>query len=138
MGAKMGRPQKDFDRTQFEKLCFLQCTLCEIADFFDCNKDTITAWCKRTYGVTFSEIYKKYSVGGKISLRRHQFKIAERNATMAIWLGKQYLGQRDVQELKADVNTIESKRNPFEDLDVATLEKLAHYGESDGSGGNPS
>lgn len=31
------------------------------------------------------------------SLRRQQFKLAENgNATMAIWLGKQYLGQRDV------------------------------------------
>ena len=34
---------------------------------------------------------------GKASLRRDQFKLAKRNAGMAIWLGKQYLGQRDVQ-----------------------------------------
>lgn len=30
-----------------------------------------------------------------MSLRRSQFRIAETNATMAIWLGKQYLGQKD-------------------------------------------
>ena len=30
-----------------------------------------------------------------MSLRRTQFKLAEKNPTMAIWLGKQYLGQRD-------------------------------------------
>ena len=29
--------------------------------------------------------------------------MAERNATMAIWLGKQYLGQKDVIEQKSDV-----------------------------------
>lgn len=33
---------------------------------------------------------------GKISLRRKQFKLAEKNAAMAIFLGKQYLGQRDI------------------------------------------
>ena len=33
--------------------------------------------------------------GGKIALRRYQLQQAEKNPTMAIWLGKQYLGQRD-------------------------------------------
>lgn len=36
---------------------------------------------------------------GKASLRRTQFKLAETNVAMAIWLGKQLLGQRDVTEL---------------------------------------
>ena len=52
-------------------------------------------WCKRTYELTFAEAYKKYSAKGKVSLRRAQFKLAEKNASMAIFLGKQYLGQRD-------------------------------------------
>ena len=38
-----------------------------------------------------------------MALRRSQWKMAERNATMAIWLGKQYLGQKDVVEQKSDV-----------------------------------
>jgi hypothetical protein len=50
------------------------------------------------YNDTFSNIYKKYSDGGKMSLRRTQFKLAEKNATLSIWLGKQYLGQRDIIE----------------------------------------
>jgi hypothetical protein len=33
-----------------------------------------------------------------MSLRRTQFKLAEKNATLCIWLGKQYLGQRDIIE----------------------------------------
>ena len=33
---------------------------------------------------------------GRISVRRHQMKLLEAgNATMAVWLGKQLLGQRD-------------------------------------------
>ena len=91
----MGRPQKEIDQKQFENLCGLQCTLAEIADFFDCSEDTIERWCKRNYGESFAETLKKHCGKGKISLRRYQFKLAEKNAAMAIWLGKQYLGQRD-------------------------------------------
>ena len=32
---------------------------------------------------------------GLASLRRKQFSMADKNAAMAIWLGKQYLGQRE-------------------------------------------
>ena len=35
---------------------------------------------------------------GLISLRRMQFQLAEKSAAMAIFLGKQHLGQQDVQK----------------------------------------
>lgn len=95
----MARPVKEINKEQFESLCNLQCTIEEIAGFFKCNKDTINAWCKRTYDEGFSETYKKYSQNGKISLRRYQYRLAEKNASMAIWLGKQWLGQTDKQEV---------------------------------------
>lgn len=97
--AKMGRPKKEISKEHFEKLCGLQCTLEEIAGFFNCSTDTIERFAKSTYKKTFAETYKEYSVQGKISLRRHQFKLAEKSAAMAIWLGKQYLGQRDAQDV---------------------------------------
>lgn len=96
---RTGRPKKEIDQTQFEKLCAIQCTLVEIAGFFDCCEDTIENWCKKTYKTTFSEAYKKHSASGKISLRRAQFRLAERSAAMAIWLGKQYLDQKDYVEV---------------------------------------
>lgn len=96
--AKMGRPRKEIDRLQFERLCGIQCTEEEIAGIFDCSVDTIENWCKRTYKTTFSEVYKIHSASGKASLRRTQFKLAERSAAMAIFLGKQYLGQKDTVE----------------------------------------
>jgi IS30 family transposase len=101
--AKTGRPKKEIDKSQFEKLCGLQCTIIEIASFFNCSEDTIDRWCKREYGDTFAVVYKKYASQGKISLRRNQFKLSERSATMAIWLGKQMLDQED----KITVETIE-------------------------------
>ena len=92
---KGGRPQIVIDQTLFEKLCGLQCTLEEIAGVLSCSMDTVERWCKRTYNESFAEVYKKHSATGKTSLRRAQFKLAEKSAAMAIWLGKQYLGQRD-------------------------------------------
>ena len=96
--AKAGRPRIKIDKDKFEKLCGIQCTLEEIAGVLNCSEDTIQRWCMREYKENFAVVYKKYSQTGKISLRRHQFKLAEKNASMAIWLGKQYLGQKDVIE----------------------------------------
>ena len=90
-----GRPKIEIDAQQFEGLCSFQCTLAEIAHWFRCSEDTVERWCIRNYGLKFAEAYEKYSAGGKISLRRAQFKLAEKSAAMAIFLGKQYLGQRD-------------------------------------------
>lgn len=98
-----GRPQKNIDKTQFESLCGLQCTLDEMCGWFDCCSDTIESWCKRTYGKGFSEVFKEKRGKGKISLRRAQFRLAQKNANMAIWLGKQYLGQKDQPDESADI-----------------------------------
>lgn len=91
----MARPRKEIDQKQFENLCGLHCTQAEICDWFEVCEDTLNSWCKRTYKEGFSEVYRKKKGKGKISLRRSQWKLAENNATMAIWLGKQYLNQRD-------------------------------------------
>lgn len=99
---KTGRPKKEIDQVQFEKLCGLQCTEEEICGWFDISDRTLERWCKATYNETFVEVFKKKREAGKISLRRSQFRLAEKNASMAIFLGKNYLGQRDTVE--ADFN----------------------------------
>lgn len=99
-----GRPRKEINKSVFENACGLQCTLEEIAHLLSCSADTIERWCKREYDLNFAEVYKKHSTTGKISLRRTQFKLAEKSATMAIFLGKQYLGQRDVTENRTEMS----------------------------------
>ena len=113
--ARAGRPRKEIDNKQFESLCGMQCTLTEIASFFNCSIDTIENYCKREYKMTFSEVFNKYASVGKISLRRTQFKLAERSSAMAIWLGKQVLGQED----KIAIQTIDQKT--LDDLEQAVL-----------------
>jgi hypothetical protein len=121
----MARPQKEIDQKQFENLCGLQCTEEEIADFFDCSVDTISRWCKRTYDESFAEVYKKKSSKGKISLRRAQLRLAEKNASMAIFLGKQYLGQRDTPPVEApDTNNLFEAIAKVEEIDTDDIPEV--------------
>lgn len=103
--AKRGRPQKMIDQEQFEKLCGLQCTLDEFCCYFDCDDKTLEKWCKNTYKMNFSEIFKIKKGKGKISLRRKQFEVAlSGNPTMLIWLGRNMLGQTDKYEIEQTVS----------------------------------
>ena len=84
-----GRPKKEIDYEAVEKLASIQCTQEEIANFLNLSVRTLQR------DDEFCRLYKKGQDNGKMSLRRTQFKLAEKNPSMAIWLGKQYLGQRD-------------------------------------------
>lgn len=99
-----GRPLKPINQIEFEKLCGLQCTQEEICGWFGVCSDTLESWCKRTYEMNFSEVFREKRGTGKISLRRAQFRLAGKNANMAIWLGKQYLGQSDRGEYTVAVD----------------------------------
>ena len=97
--GKAGRPKKEIKKMDFEKLCGLQCTQQEICDFLGVDHKTLTRWCKREYHKEYSQVYQEKRAGGKISLRRMQFKLAEKSAAMAIFLGKNILGQSDYPEI---------------------------------------
>ena len=86
---KPGRPLTQIDLEQAEKLGMLQCTLKECSAWFDIPLSTLSGHKE------FQEAYKKGLENGKQSLRRKQWHLADKSATMAIWLGKQYLGQSD-------------------------------------------
>lgn len=124
--ARTGRPKKNIDEKQFESLCGLQCTLEEICGWFGVCSDTLESWCKRTYKMNFSEVFKQKRSVGKISLRRSQWRLAEKNANMAIWLGKQYLGQKDQVETTIAEGTVQ------DDGLSASLRELARSLKSDG------
>lgn len=99
---KMGRPVKEFDKKTFVDLVGLDCDQKEICWFFrddtgkPANIDTLSRWCKREFGMTFQEFSKENKgMAAKIKLRQNQLKLSERSAVMAIFLGKNLLGQRD-------------------------------------------
>lgn len=99
-GAKKGIYGNKIVKEDFEKLCSLLCTEEEICGFFGVSHDTLSRWLHQNYGedVNFKDAFSLFSAKGKISLRRTQFEIAKTNASMAIFLGKQYLGQKDYVE----------------------------------------
>lgn len=97
-GNPMGRPKKVIDQKQFEAMCSIQCTLEEICAVFDVTDKTLNSWCTETYGMTFSEVFKQKRGIGKASLRRRQWELAKNSVPMAIFLGKNWLGQTDKQE----------------------------------------
>ena len=104
--AKMGRPRKEINKTEFEKLCYLQCTEREFCSWFDVSDETLNKWCKENYdGRTFLDVFKEKRENGIISLRRTQFQLAEKSPAMAIFLGKNLLGQTDkVEQTVNDVS----------------------------------
>ena len=123
----MARPRKEIDQKQFEKLCGLQCTQEEICGWFDITDKTLNTWCKNTYRASFSEVYAKKRETGKISLRRAQFELAKKNASMAIFLGKNYLGQRDV--IEQQINTEETSKVL---IDIAEkIERIREQGNAE-------
>jgi hypothetical protein len=90
---KVGRPSKveKIDPKQIENLAALMCTLDEMAAWFNVAKSTISD--------NFRTEIAKGRERGKTSIRKKQFDVAMNgNVTMLIWLGKQYLGQKDTQE----------------------------------------
>lgn len=113
-----GRPRKEIVFEELERLCELQCTQAEIANWFGVSEDTICRRIKETFSLTFAEFFAQNRSGGKISLRRTQWKLAEKNASMAIWLGKQYLKQGEAPR------EVVVEKKPNEDLAKLTTDQL--------------
>lgn len=97
--AKMGRPLKEIDQKLFEDLCSIGCTAEEVEHILNVGLRTIDRWCHRTYNETFGGIHKKFFDATKQSLRRKQIQVAlNGNVPMLVFLGKNYLGQKDQPE----------------------------------------
>ena len=92
----MGRPKKEIDWDMVKSLAEIQCTGVEIAACMGIAHRTLTG------REEFSQIYKSGLEVGKKSLRRVQWNHAQKSPTMAIWLGKQWLGQSDHQTIEND------------------------------------
>ncbi len=91
----MGRPRLEFDLRQVEELGRIQSTLSEVGAVLGCGLSTVKD--RLQNDPDFAAAFEKGREAGKSSLRRLQWKAAASgNITMQIWLGKQYLGQRDV------------------------------------------
>jgi hypothetical protein len=139
--AVMGRPRKDLDWNLVESLCTLNTSLyflCErliekdraLDPQIQVNIKTIRAMekmverrIKERFDCTFVEYRDKKLDETRIKLFDKQVKVAlAGNATMLIWLGKQILGQTDVE--KAERKQINDQINEIhEQINVLKLVK---------------
>jgi len=133
-GSKNGVIGNKISQKQFEGLCELLCTAEEICGVFGVSFPTLNAWCKNNYDdMTFEEVWKIKSANGKVSLRRAQFRLAESNAAMAIFLGKNYLDQNDesgmpnnnVQLISVQVIDAEQYKSKIEQIENQIIKPLA-------------
>ena len=99
-----GRPRIEVDWKLVESLCRFHSPACEIADHLSMTMDTLDRRAQEAHGKTFAQyVSEKQNGWGKIRLRQLQWKAAESgNVSMLIWLGKQYLGQSDKQDIETN------------------------------------
>lgn len=110
-----GRPKRKLNKMGLEvveKLSSFMCTEEEIAAFMDVSVELLH---NDENIACFTECVKKGRKKGKASLRSNQFRLSRTNATMAIWLGKQYLGQKDDPVLEEQDDPITEISVSFED-----------------------
>lgn len=104
--GKMGRPNADIDKAQFEKLCVISPTLLECCAIFQVDEVTLNAWCTKTYGETFSQVLPKLGATGKISLRRKIWQLGlEKEKEFALkMLANKHLKMSDSPTVQAQLN----------------------------------
>jgi len=89
----------ELDASKAEALAALQCTYEEIASGLGVSRSTLER--RRGEDGAIDAAIKRGRELGTRSLRRIQWEVAKSgNVTMMIWLGKQWLGQKDKQEVE--------------------------------------
>lgn len=98
----MPKPKAKFDRKLVRTLAGYGCTQEEIANACGISEGTLKRHAREELDAGYAEM--------KRSLRRWQYEAAKGgNTALLIWLGKQYLGQKDKHEqtVREEVVTIE-------------------------------
>ena len=104
---KTGRPLAEIDWEKVDNMCGIRSTGEEIAGVLGIGYSTLVRAIRREFDMTFDEYYTLKSQNGKVSIRRKQYQTAMNgNPYMLKWLGVNWLGQSDKQEIEHNVNEI--------------------------------
>ena len=96
----MARPEKEFDWSKLDAILQYGACLSDCADIMGVSEDTVLRRIKKEFDSDFATYRIKKMSKMRIGLSRKQIEVAmSGNVTMLIWLGKQYLGQSDKQEV---------------------------------------
>ena len=112
----MARPRKPISPTQVEQMAMIGCSYAEIAAVVGCDPSTLTR--------RFAQVIKDGHERRNASVRRAQYDVGvnQKNPTMLIWLGKQFLGQSDKIEQSGTLK--HEHINADEEAILATAEEI--------------
>lgn len=96
--AKSRQKNKTIRVSEIRRLSALQVSEAEAAAFLGIRLKAFKEMLR--VDVAARDAWEQGRELGKVSLRRAQFNLAERNPSMAIFLGKQYLGQNEIQVIE--------------------------------------
>ena len=101
---KMGRPKFIIDDKMFDtaiQLPLIKSDICSLVG--NCSEDTLERYCKQRFGLRFAELQEQKRQNFRKNILGKQYELAMKgDRVMLIWLGKQYLGQKDKQEISGD------------------------------------
>jgi hypothetical protein len=142
----VGRPPililDDHLRHQIKTMANQQSTLCEAAAVLGVSVQALHQFMGKYPEAR--ELWDNGQLAGRQSLRRWQANSAKKgNPAMQIWLGKQWLGQKDKQEIAQDVTIKESDpKTSMREKIKAISERRKQVGNAqpndDGNGTEPS
>ena len=94
-----GRPKAIIDWEVVTEHIKAQCSSTGIASMLGISVDTLYNRCKIDNNIDYTAFSEQKKAEGKELLRKKQFDVAmEGDKTMLVWLGKQYLEQKDKTE----------------------------------------
>lgn len=98
-GLIVGRDKKVIPQNEVEHLASLGCTDRDIAEYYDISESTLR------YNFSSDLVKGRHQL--KTSLRQKQLQVAfEGNATMLIFLGKNYLGMSDSPQMSENTRAL--------------------------------
>ena len=114
------------------QMAYLQCTIKEAAAFYGIRGESLVQ--RFIKEPRLRRIWDAGKSHGKIQIRTNQFNLSAENANMAMFLGKNYLGQRDKFEIEQEAI---AAKNTLAELSTSDLQLLRSLIENGHNATNP-
>ena len=97
----MSRPRKEIDWKTLDAILQYGAIKKDASSILGVSDDTLERRIQEEHECTFAEYREQKRAPLRVKLGQKQFEVAMNgNVTMLIWLGKQWLGQTDKQEIE--------------------------------------
>jgi hypothetical protein len=131
----MGRSKAKIDWKKVDNLLKAQCDGVAIAGIIGIHPNTLYLACEEKFKIGFSEYSATKRSEGQELLRAKQYQTAmEGDKTMLVWLGKQYLGQKEKQDVTTNGKDVGGTQlifanTPLSQEDIEEIKRIQNGGE---------